>query len=254
MKYDLDAKFPKIFRAWLAEDPENRRNRLILAGVRAIHIPQLAADSGTGNFLLMYLDKIEKETGIDVKQVLFLEAKRQLWGKDDKLPKVETFQELMDELQSVIGKHGAGQTKKLLQTKFDIKRWTLRKSTPSLKSIKKILVLVHTNNSPESPSAIIREAEEAEGKPVEDKEPRDPRRAISSCISMLNSGLNLLEEIAPDPQIFVEGDWTNILRVVRKLFKISGIDEAALKKLQSSQPITRADRQLFDIIGAMNRR
>lgn len=103
--YPPDATVSALFRAWIAGDPA-RREQLLAAGMLPGYIDGIADGRLSDRVLFMHAKTIERLSGLDLRQIMFLEAKREVWGGEDRLTSIRTFDDLMAALADIVARCG----------------------------------------------------------------------------------------------------------------------------------------------------
>jgi len=89
--YPMGTTLQGLFNDWINVDPETRRTHLCANGFKDYHVSSLIKGSIVEKIVLMLAGRIEKETGINMRDLSVARAKTALWGDTgDELPDFAT--------------------------------------------------------------------------------------------------------------------------------------------------------------------
>ncbi len=144
--YPPDATFPALFSAWLAGDPR-RRIQLEGLGLRPALMARIAEGECPDKILFMHALKIERVTGLEIQQLLFLQAKRELWGANDRLPEARTYADLTRFLGEVARERGrlAVARKLRLSDLHRIRKWCTGSARMNSKMMQRALAVIEAH-------------------------------------------------------------------------------------------------------------
>lgn len=237
------AVFSERFHQWLDQDPVNRREELIQAGIPAGHVQALIAGTTPEKILNAFWDRIERITGLNVGESLYARAKQIAWGGPDYLPDLTTQANLVAVISKIKKSQGSKFTADLFGVseravynwlKSDGRRLGCSQSVNLLRGVLSFRSGEFPKTSPLPTRLAVAEKRDAIVEEHADTKPLDSvasRKMASLFISMLTSVAGLLQAPRVPPETFSPGDQAHVIGSVRKILTLCGIDGATIRKL-----------------------
>lgn len=72
-----------------------------------------------------------------------------------------------------------------------------------------------------------------------------------SYVSQLNSSVRMLEAANIRPEMFTDGNRANLLRIITKLVELAGIDDEAIRRINSVEGMSVGDPRLATVLSAL---
>lgn len=240
--------FTAAFREWLSETPGGEE-KLIGRGMQPGNLRSLRDGTASENIILMHRNVLKEIAKLDLREFVLEQAKADLWGDHDHLPHLSTYALLLDALRVEYKKQGGAMTDRIGVCRTHISRWFDGTRSISLTPMQNVLRLLAGEKTLVKKAPRPARTEKQEQMP--DQKDRI-QKVIGSCISMLNSLLNVLNNLLTDPAAVLDGDRAQAIRCINRMLVLFDIDQAALKRLMEAEPITEKDTDLLRIITALN--
>ena len=267
------------FSEWLAAHPDGRE-AFVDHGIRPGNIDRICAGTCPDVLLAPWSEFIEQKTGLQLRELFFRQAKVDLWGSNDQLSDVETYERLLDKARGLVAKWGLNAVGKVLGSFPDTRPLSnmLRNIIrPRIGRVMRLLEMVAaerqgtfnqlehlgherqraTNKkAPEAPPPAIAVKAPAETFPKPSMRTdvagiTDTQRTIGDCLSLLHATVNILESATKGKvDEVLDGDRANAVRLIRRLCEAMGLDLKGLERLQEWRPITEKDTELVKLINS----